>query len=411
MALKQSISISQRQQLKLSPAMRQSLGVLMMGNLDLCEYAQKELENNPMAEPEFIADGYAFSGDLSEVEAGGRSMQEEILSSIRMSRSECDLAIAQVILANCNDDGYLSTTEEKLAGHLKIDRAELHQCRRLILQTEPRGIAALDLKECLLAQVPGMRQEKQMRRLISSHLEDIAAGRIQKIAGQMRISADEVRQLCRELQEMNPRPGMQFGGRRSAYIRPDIEIYTEDGELKVRPIHYLRIAVHCYDTSGISQEDSRYLKDQCRQAKALQTCIEGREKTVMKIASRMARHQRRYLLGGEKEILLLRDLASELKLTPATVSRAIHDKYYMYQDEIRSLKDLLCREVNEFSRDYLRDAVRAMIAGETQAMSDSEVADSLKKKGIICSRRTIAKYRAEMGIPPAHARHKDSMHE
>lgn len=405
MQLKQTALPTLKQTMNLSFGMRQSLQILMMNRMELCVYAEEQLQENPTAEAELLADGYASYDDFSNVEAGIGSLQEEMMSRIRLLDHHCDLDIAAGLLENCDARGYLKVSEHELADYLHVSIRSVRTTRDQIRSIDPKGITSLTLEECLLSQLEHDKDEQMLKKLIQNHLRDLASGRINKTADALHTTVEDVQRLFARVQKLNPMPGIQFGNEHTPYIRPDIEILNSEDGLQAVPIRYLRIVIHNFDSSNTSAEDAAFIKTKVQQARNLQQCIQLREKTLSDIIQIMIEVQADYLLGtAPRNVLSLTDLSSSLNLHPSTISRAIHDKYYEFNGNIRPVKGLLCRSMNSHSRDDVKEAVLNLIQEETAALSDQEISNLLKERGISCSRRTIAKYRSEMCLKPSHSR-------
>lgn len=404
MALKQTLAPAQKQTLKMSFGMRQSLKVLALNGMDLCAYAAKQLEDNPAAEPEFLEFGYVASGESDLAAASGPGLQEAMLSQLRQQPGGCDLSTAECILANCDDDGYLRVSEQRLSRHLDLSVSRVHACRLRIRSLEPAGIASLNLKECLKAQLQGP-DRREMEQLIEDHLEDVALGRLNKITADMHLNMEQTQEMIQRLRRLDPRPGLRFGSGHAVYVRPDIRIVHEDGELAAVPVRYLKITVRQYDLSRVSRRDRDYMMQKTQEARRLDQCISKRQKTLQRVVQKIVDVQRDYLLGaGSRKVLRLKDLSAQLQLSPATISRTLKDKNYEYQEEIWPLKDLLCRSVHEQPQDEIREAVRQLILSEDKTLSDGRISALLKEQGIVCARRTIAKYRSQMSIDSLYTR-------
>ncbi|NCB34349.1 MAG: hypothetical protein EOM64_10850 [Erysipelotrichia bacterium] len=178
--------------------------------------------------------------------------------------------------------------------------------------------------------------------------------------------------------------------------------------MKAVPLKYFSIRINQYEKKDLTAEEKKFVKNYTDQASHLIYGLNRRETTLCRVMQVLADTQKEHLLhGSPKEILVIQDVADQLKINAATVCRAILDKYYEYQDSIFAMSGLLSKEIGGVSVDCCQRAIAELIEQETEPMSDLAISQSLKQQGILCSRRTVAKYRDAMYIPEAAKRRMD----
>ncbi len=402
---------TQSQNLKLSESMKLSLAFLQMSVQELKETLEKELSENPIAEVEICY----FQGNDQFIEAVADTSNgiEELLNQLRFRNKKIPLTLAELILANCDNSGYLKTSLRKLASVSQFNEKEIEAVRQEIMRCEPYGIAAFDLKECLLIQVELVHSKnKVLKQLIRHHLEDIAQGKLETIAHSCKIPTTQVQDQIKLLRSLNPRPGLTFDFTTPLYLRPDLKFYEEDGHIKAKAIEYFTIKYQHFDLNRIDDHDRQYLKEQEKRAKEIENCLKKRSASLVLIGQAMADIQSAYLLHGHcREILKLKDLAELTGLHETTISRALKGKAYEYGNQVFELRSLLNKEINELSADYCKQKISELIRNETTAYSDQALCRLLQEAGITISRRTIAKYRQELNIPSGVVRERLKKYE
>jgi RNA polymerase sigma-54 factor len=284
---------------------------------------------------------------------------------------------------------------------------------------DPPGIAARDLRECLLAQLdPDMDYYEELRALISSHLEDLRDNRlplIQKVTG---YSIDTIREAWAELRKLNPKPGAKFGEAFVPTVTPDVNIErTEDGHYKVivddsrtPTLHISRYYRERLASGTATPEEREYIKRKINAAQWLIESIEQRRSTLTKVSQAIVDHQIKFLENGPEfiEPLKMQQIADKVGVHVTTVSRAVDDKYIQTPRGI-SLKRLLRRHQKR-RRDVAWDIIRIRLQeivdreDKSSPLSDDELVEELKKQNLVVARRTVTKYRQKMDIPSSRQR-------
>lgn len=341
--------------------------------------------------------------------------------------SERDHAIGITLIDAIDSDGYLREPLAAIAQSLLPDivasEEEIVAVLRHVQAMEPAGIGARDLGECLalqLALLPPATPAQPLALHIARHcLERLPRAGIDGIARELRRPADEVAAAVALLRRLDPRPGRHVGQEsHDTYIQPDVVIWRQRGKWRaalaghagprvVIQQQYERLVGHC------SSADAGYLRSQLQQARWLIRGLQQRGQTLLRIARYLVEHQAAWLEYGDAALrpLTLRELAAALELHESTISRAIAGKYVRTPRGTVALRHLFSTAVDtgeggEASSSAIQATIRQMIEAENprKPLSDAKLTEQLKQAGIEVARRTVAKYREAMNIPPSHER-------
>ena len=429
--LKQELSQAQKQ--TLSPLMRQSLTILQMDAMQLEQYLQEVALENPVIEIE-LPDEDLFGRSVGSVRKNADSELEPVLYvkkrvSIRdylheqlamMSLSGRSKALVEYMIDNVDDSGYIEVDDEDIAKKLELPKVYITEARKLIQNMEPVGVGARSLGECLELQAKRLYPDDTLLiKMLQKSLQELAHMNTRKLARLLGASESDTELSCKHLAELNPRPGNGFDEDLDVpYIVPDVFVtMSKEGKLKVvlneaiipkiTPCANYRSLL---ESNTLDETTREYLRGKFLQAENLTNCIKQRFSTLKKCAEVIVRRQTEYFITGRDELsaLLLSDIAQELNMHVSTVSRAISGKYVSSRWGVRSLSDFLSRPVANgagVTKETICSRIREIVVSEGgSALSDAGIQKALLGLGIEVSRRTVTKYRGEMGIPPANLR-------
>jgi RNA polymerase sigma-54 factor len=287
---------------------------------------------------------------------------------------------------------------------------------------DPLGVAARDLKECLLLQIrPEMPQARQLRRVVSDHLEDLAGNRLPLIEKKTGFSIAEIERLREQLHGLHPKPGAMFITPVVPRVKPDVYVEQQaDGTWKVRleevDLPNLRISpiyrqmLLSPDTDPTTRE---YIKRKINSAQWLIESIEQRRSTLLKTAQAIVDHQTRFLTDGPEAIepLKMQQIADRIGMHVTTVSRAVDDKWLQTPRGLYPLRRFFVggttsADGEEVAWDAVRIKLQEIIDAEPKddPYSDDDLMEELGKRGITVARRTVTKYRKAMDIPSSRQR-------
>jgi len=330
--------------------------------------------------------------------------------------------IGENIIYNIDDNGYLQSTIEEIAaasGNVSPDAVD--EVLAMAQTLDPPGVAARDLKECLLLQLTEAEQHSLEKDLIENYLEDIYMNRIPKIMRETDHSAEEIQAAIDYIRaHLNPRPGNLFGGEPPQYITPDIIVEEVDENFEVRLLdnHLPQLYIsplysRMLSDPSTSEQAKEFIRRTIQAARWLIDSIEQRRNTLKRIAQELVKIQREFFDHGISALkpLKMRTIAAKTNVHVSTVSRAISDKYMQTPRGIFPLKFFFSGGTRNVegtltSRKSIKQLVIDVIDHEnkTDPLSDGDVAAKLQAEGIDIARRTVTKYRKALKIPSSRRR-------
>lgn len=441
------LSIELKQTQKLSPQMIQSMEILQMGIQELQEFVEEALMENPTLELQTNRQHEDLSDLMQKLEwlsANDRqnvwyyredtqdlmdlvsdyseeSLYDHLRAQLDIEHMPAQLGLAvDCVLTGLNHAGYLEESSEELAARCNQQISTVVHAEQLVQKLEPAGIGARTLSECLALQLTHRGENGLALTIVQNHLEDMAQGHYNRISKRTGASRKEIHSACRQIRALDPKPGLPFSPRVApGYIVPDLLVTEERGQLvlTVGDAFLPALNVSAYYQQLIQEtEDAEvrnYLLEKVRQANWTIKSIEQRKATLMRCAEIIVAHQKDFFHSGTGNLqpMSLSDVANVLNTHESTVSRTVKNKYIQCKYGTFSLSHFFCRAVstgngNEISQERAMHAIRSLIEQEdkNRPLSDQRICEALSGQGFILSRRTIAKYREEMGIPSASGR-------
>lgn len=350
------------------------------------------------------------------------SLQEHLIRQLDLTElRESERHVAVMLIGSINDDGYLNVTLGELAETTGLTVDSLERVLRAVQDLEPPGVAARDLPECLRIQLARAgRADGLEARIVEHHLADLAAMKHGEIAKALRVSVSDVHQAARLIGTLEPRPGRAFGGDAPAYVVPDVTVAKSGDDYSVtlnnERLPRVRISRHyrqLMEDPSTPKETRDYIRDKIRAGAFMMRSIHQRQETIANIAREIVRVQRDFLDHGVSHLrpLVMAEIAGILGVHETTVSRAVAGKYMQTPRGLFEMKFFFTpgyqtADGQSLSNKAIKDAIEEIVAGEDVAkpLSDDAIAKRLGERGIKVARRTIAKYREELKIPPSHLR-------
>jgi len=343
--------------------------------------------------------------------------------------SDVDRAIAEAIIDSINDDGYLNVSLEDLcesldfAPELEVGVEEIQAVLRRIQHFDPVGVGARDPAECLLIQLlalePDTTWRKQALILVQEHVTLLGNRDYNQIMRRMKLSEPELQEVLKLVQSLNPRPGSQITSATPQYVVPDVFVVKRKGkwqvDLNIEATPKLRINSHY---AGLvrradNSDDNTCLRNHLQEARWFLKSLQSRHETLLKVARCIVERQRNFFEYGDEAMkpLVLRDIAETVEMHESTISRVTTQKYMHTPRGIFEFKYFFSSHVGtadggECSATAIRAIIKKLVAAEkpNKPLSDSKIAALLADQGIQVARRTIAKYREAMNIPPSNER-------
>lgn len=326
------------------------------------------------------------------------------------------------IIGNLDDDGYLQISIEEISqttGHI---REEVTETLSLIQKFDPVGVAARDTQECLLIQARFQNLGGPLvEKIILEHMDRLENRRYDLIARSLSIPLQEVISAVSIITGLEPKPGRRYNDEETIYISPDIYVFTvgddyeivlnEDGLQRLRINHYYRQILS--SKASVANGTKEYIQDKLKSAAWLIKSIHQRQRTIYRVTESIVQFQRGFLDKGINHLrpLVLRDVAEDIQMHESTVSRVTTNKYVHTPQGIFELKYFFNGAIDSIdgesvSSESVKEHIRNILKSENKAKpySDREVADMLKKLNTNIARRTVAKYRENLGILPSRKR-------
>jgi RNA polymerase sigma-54 factor len=472
--LKQSLNLSQN--LVMTPQLQQAIKLLQLSRMELENLINTELVDNPTLEE--TADSEGSTQSINEVDStqaqqqqqqqenpqqgedfnwesylenfrttpnlpvyrGGEddlpsyentltsaaNLTDHLLWQLKLSDiSAKDKAIGEVIIGNVNEDGYLQTTIDEMSQKENFDPHEVEAVLYKIQEFDPVGVAARDLKECLLVQLHDLGEvDEFLEKIVENHLSDLEKKNYATIAKTLGLTLDEIIDRVKVIEELEPKPGRAFGGTPAHYIIPDIYVVkrgdeyvvmlNEDGlpKLKISPFYKNLLDEKALQGQGSTKE---YVQGKLRSAVWLIRSIHQRQRTIYKVTESIVRQQREFFDKGTEFLkpMVLRDVANDIGMHESTISRVTTSKYVHTPRGIFELKFFFNSGINrvhgaDVASEAVKEKVKAIISTEPPAhpYSDQKIVELLLKENINIARRTVAKYREMLGILPSSKRKK-----
>lgn len=461
--MKASLQLNLGQQLTLTPQLQQAIRLLQLSTQDLNQEIQQALEANPMLEvssndhditivkkTDVIAADKSNAPDTmfhqhyaSASYKGGNSgefnyehfigseetLHDHLLWQLDLTpMTETDQIIAFSIIESVDDRGFLTQSIENIYKTIcnelpEIEFDEFEAVRHRIMRFEPLGVCSENLSECLQVQamaiddaVPG---KKLAIELLVNDIELLAQHNYRKILKKYKIKEQNLQEALQLIQKLDPKPGHQIVGPKVEYVTPDVIVTKEQGQwvVTLNKDSLPKLSINNHYASMVKRannsSDNVFLKNNLQEARWFLKSIQSRQETLLKVACMIVEQQQNFLENGEEAMkpLILNDIAEKLDMHESTISRVTTQKYIHTPRGVYELKYFFSSHLStdaggECSSTAIRAVIKKLIANENlqKPLSDSRIALILKDRGIKVARRTIAKYREAMGIPPSNER-------
>ncbi|MDD5169285.1 MAG: RNA polymerase factor sigma-54, partial [Syntrophales bacterium] len=355
------------------------------------------------------------------------SLTDHLMWQLKLSMlSEVEMRIGEQIIGNIDNNGYLAATIEEIAAQENVDLPSVEAVLSKIQTFDPPGIAARDLKECLLIQARLLGINSTIIELIiSEHLKDLEIKNYSLIARKLKIPLLEVMEAVSYISNMDPKPGSAFNEERVQTIIPDVYVIksgseykivlNDDGLPRLRISNFYREIMAGLEGSKEGETGKRYIKERVQSATWLIKSIQQRQKTIYKVAESIVRFQKDFFNKGISCLkpLVLRDVALDVEMHESTISRVVTNKYMQTPTGLFELKYFFSSGISTTGGDAIasksvKEEIRKLISEEDQKkpLSDSEIVERLSASGINIARRTVAKYREMMNVLPSSRRKK-----
>lgn len=341
--------------------------------------------------------------------------------------SDTDKEIAFALVDGLNDDGYLTVSIDdvliSLDKELEVEEDEVLAVLHRMQQFEPAGVFAKDLQECLLIQLKQLPQDtpwlKEAMKVISDHIDQLGSKDYVLIQRKTKLKEDDLKNVLRLIQELTPKPGAQITPQQEEYVIPDILVrkVSEGWKVELNPEISPKLRVNDEYAALVKRADNSadntYIKDHLQEARWFIKSLQSRNDTLLKVSKKIVEFQYDFFEQGDEGMkpLVLHDIAEAVGMHESTISRATTQKYMHTPRGLFELKYFFSSHVStdsggECSSTAIRAMIKKLISEEAakKPLSDNKLATILADKGIQVARRTVAKYREAMHIPPSNER-------
>ncbi|RPI38400.1 MAG: RNA polymerase sigma-54 factor [Nitrospiraceae bacterium] len=478
MALESRLELKLSQKLVLTPQLQMAIKLLQMPQLELSQTINQELVENPFLEeqsdvssseelsheekesieeiPQNADDselsleklahlpsddyfeerssdgrdlGYFTSGNVTHPSyeyflSSAPDLFDHLIWQLRMSKESEEIReVAELIIGNIDENGYLRISDEELSELSNSGRETVQKAVALVQSFDPPGIAARDVKECLQLQLRSMNMQGTLAEsLILNNLDLLAKRKYLQLSREYHVSEEDIHAAVTIIESLDPKPARKFSTSSANYITPDVFIVKADngyqiilndeGLPKIRINNYYQRLLN--QKGSMPKEERQFLEDKLRSAIWLLKSLDQRNKTIYRVTESILLFQRDFFDRGVNALkpLNLKDIASELSLHESTISRVTSNKYLSCPHGIYSFKYFFSNAIpsdsGELSSTSVKEMIRMIISEEDQSnpLSDMRIVDIFKSKNITIARRTIAKYREELKIPSQSQRRR-----
>lgn len=345
-----------------------------------------------------------------------QDLYDHLLWQLRFSNEREDIrTVAENLIGNIDENGYLLISLEELSEQLKSDITTTEEALRLVQGFDPPGVCARNLRECMLLQLGPLKLEGSLvEKIIANNMEELEKKKYKKIAQKYKIPLEDVMKAVKVIEGLEPKPGRNFSNTRTNYIVPDVYVtkttdgyqivLNDDGMPRLRISSLYRKLIRQKDV--FQKEEKQFLMEKLRYAIGLLKSLEQRDRTIYRVTESILALQKEFFDRGVEHInpLTLKDVASILGMHESTISRVTSNKYLSCPHGVFSFRYFFSNALNsgsgKISSTSVKNTIRKIVVEEDseKPLSDQRIVEILKSQGITVARRTIAKYRDELKI-------------
>lgn len=454
MRLDLGLQLQQTQRLILTPELRQAIAILQQPVTELAAFLDEQLLENPCLEAEakeeaelapaprldlgalvrYLGNGNETNGSAGESEDEDQpnpedrfhqpapTLPEHLLAQLSLSPLlGAERCVVEYLIGSLNENGYLTLSLDEVAERFRTPLEQVESLLSYLQSFDPPGVGARNLAECLLLQWSAVANGNPLvERLIEHHLDDLAEGRLPRIARELNVTPAEVQAAADLIRTLDPKPGRRFGrASETRYVVPDVTVEWIDREFVITvnesPLPRLRVNRQYQQllVGSSEQPAKRWVEERIGAAISLLKAIEQRRQTVYRVTEAIIEFQREFFRRGPRYLrpLTLKDVGDRIGVHESTVSRATAGKWLQTPHGLLEFKYFFTSGVaaaggEGIAADAVKRLIAELIAKEEPAnpLSDQALMERLGAQGVELARRTVAKYREEIGIPSSSKR-------
>lgn len=424
MELKQNLNQKQVQGLSLTQGMRQSILILQSDAIDLADYLSEQSLENPLFDVHVNLDMPFIDsegGKSYQIKDEQQSLFEYLLDQVQLTMRKTPLRdLVIYLIEQLDPNGYLTMSDEEIYSELPdITPIMLLDAKTLLHQLDPPGIGARDLQECLYLQAEVDNANKAIMSMLSDNFELFTRHEWKKLKRALKLSNAQLQEDVDFIQSLSANPGQRYTSQNEQYVVPELQVKKNKDKLTLSITKYgqpqLIFAEETYDrlSKSTDAEVEKYIRDKYSQYKTLEYNLQRRVETISIIGRCIVKAQYKFFMQESQalEPLLIRDVAQKLQMSESTVSRTINGKYIQTDFGIFELKNFFSRRSKvtvgeEQSVDQVKVKIKHILNNEDKKkpLSDQKISEMLVEDGLQIARRTVAKYREQLGFPATSRR-------
>ena len=416
-----SLTFTIEQKQTISQGLIHMVNLLQMNRQDLLVYLEEQSMENPLLEVDDAIYSYMPSESeenwIEQLEGRKESLRDDLMEQLMLeSHDPEEMRVLENMIYSLDENGFLREAAPEIAKRCETTEKMVQTCRKKIQDLEPAGIGAGNLKECLMIQLRRLpRRNPAAEEIVENYLDLVAKNHISSIARKMGCSVAPVRKACALIQSLNPRPVNGFYEEENIkYILPDFMIWRKGNSLVIeaadRSQDFVGVSRLYLEMESLSPDDASYIREKTKEAEEVIRMLGNRKQTLQKVMETITERQKRFFMEGQKQLrpLSMKDVADQMGIHESTVSRAVSGKYFQCEWGVFPLKYLFVRGTakDQASVDEIKERLRQLIDQEDKKKpwSDMKLQRLLTEEGYKISRRTVAKYRAQMNLKDASGR-------
>ena len=424
------------QKMALTPQMRHSIQLLGMSTKDLNEYINSAVEVNPFLKKALDGNRDRYKSSLSQANNsnnyyehnGDTNQQDEdarlsLLSQLRiLDLSSKELEIAESLIYEMDDNGYVAVALEEVAQDLSVSIDEAENVLEIIQGLEPPGIGARDVRECLQLQLERANKKDSLEyTIVSEFINELAKEDIAKLSKALKVDKEKIKTAINNIKKLNPRPASTMFSKKPEHVIPDLVAIVKDNKMRLEInrewLPNLRLYNPYENKLDIIKdaEARKFMKENMDSARHLIDGLKRREETMCKVADFILNFHGNESINGKSEMksLTIKEISASLNLHPSTINRTVANKYIQIDSNVVPLKSLLSHGIKKengevMSKTSVKKRIEELIRNEDKSrpLTDKVIHEKLAQDGIVIKRRTIAKYRNSLRILPSYLRKK-----
>lgn len=404
--MKQSFSYQQtlKQTLSINQKMIRSLDYLKVDNIKLQELISHALQQNPFLEYQTLSQDNDTLNYLENI-SGKPQLKEELYKQVCTLTKEYDETILHYLIESLDERGFLSDDMQTYIQDLTIDKQTFIKHLDIIQSFEPAGVAAKNSIDAVCLQLKRKRYMKAYS-LMKNYQDVILSQNYSNISSTCHLDKKEIEEIFCQIRSCSPFPCSDYSTTENPYISADIVITVEDNQILITPIHQPNIMINASLYQAV--KEYKNMKEYFQEAHFILENLTKRNQTIMMIANELVTIQESYFkYHDELKPCTLKDLSERCGFHESTISRTLHNKYYIFNSEIYPLKHLLVSKTTSGdSSDAIKKALVVLINNEDKKhpLSDVKIVKELENMDLFCSRRVITKYREQLRIPSSSSR-------